>query len=78
MALADTLFKFPLLSSAQPLQLVASTGTDLGRQALSAGRLPSTWCRAKVSFTERYREAPEAALITLRAQDRIGDAVTCK
>jgi uncharacterized OsmC-like protein len=27
---------------------------------------------------ERYREAPEAALITLRAEGRIGDGVTCK
>jgi uncharacterized OsmC-like protein len=27
---------------------------------------------------ERYREAPEAALITLRAQGRIGDGVSCK
>jgi uncharacterized OsmC-like protein len=27
---------------------------------------------------ERYREAPEAALITLRAQARLGEGVTCK
>lgn len=27
---------------------------------------------------ERYRESPEAALITLRAQGRIGEGVTCK
>lgn len=27
---------------------------------------------------EKYREAPEAALITLRAQGRIGDGITCK
>jgi uncharacterized OsmC-like protein len=27
---------------------------------------------------ERYREAPEAALITLRAQGRIGDGLSCK
>lgn len=27
---------------------------------------------------ERYREAPETALITLRAQGRIGDGVTCR
>lgn len=27
---------------------------------------------------ERYREAPAAALITLRAQGRIGEGVTCK
>ena len=27
---------------------------------------------------ERYREAPAAALITLRAQGRIGDGVSCK
>jgi uncharacterized OsmC-like protein len=27
---------------------------------------------------ERYREAPEAALITLRAQGRLGDGVTCR
>src|SRR2546426_4053007 len=27
---------------------------------------------------ERYREAPEAALITLRAHGRAGDGVTCK
>jgi uncharacterized OsmC-like protein len=27
---------------------------------------------------ERYREAPEAALVTLRAEGRIGDGVTCK
>ena len=27
---------------------------------------------------ERYREAPESALITLRAQGRIGDGVSCK
>ena len=29
-------------------------------------------------FKERYREAPEAALITLRAEGRIGDGVTCR
>jgi uncharacterized OsmC-like protein len=27
---------------------------------------------------ERYREAPEAALITLRARGRLGEGVTCK
>lgn len=27
---------------------------------------------------ERYRQAPEAALITLRAQGRLGEGVTCK
>jgi uncharacterized OsmC-like protein len=27
---------------------------------------------------ERYRDAPEAALITLRAQGRLGDGVTCR
>lgn len=27
---------------------------------------------------ERYREAPEAALITLRAQGRIGDGLSCR
>ena len=27
---------------------------------------------------EQYREAPEAALITLRAQGRIGEGITCK
>src|ERR1700704_5843319 len=27
---------------------------------------------------ERYRETPETALITLRAQGRIGEGVTCK
>src|SRR6266496_6129243 len=27
---------------------------------------------------ERYREAPEAALITLRAQGRIGEGVSCR
>jgi uncharacterized OsmC-like protein len=27
---------------------------------------------------DRYREAPDAALITLRAQGRIGDGVSCK
>lgn len=27
---------------------------------------------------ERYRESPDAAFITLRAQGRIGDGVTCK
>src|ERR1700716_1921217 len=27
---------------------------------------------------ERYRDAPEAALITLRAQGRIGDGLSCK
>jgi uncharacterized OsmC-like protein len=29
-------------------------------------------------FKERYREAPETALITLRAEGRIGDGVTCR
>ncbi|MDH4191980.1 MAG: OsmC family protein [Betaproteobacteria bacterium] len=29
-------------------------------------------------FKEHYREAPEAALITLRAQGRIGEGVSCK
>ena len=27
---------------------------------------------------ERYRESPEAALITLRAQGRIGEGLSCK
>ena len=27
---------------------------------------------------ERYREIPEAALITLRAQGRIGEGLSCK
>ena len=27
---------------------------------------------------QRYRETPEAALITLRAQGRLGDGITCK
>ena len=27
---------------------------------------------------ERYRQSPESALVTLRAQGRIGDGVTCK
>ncbi|MHB8472238.1 MAG: OsmC family protein [Gammaproteobacteria bacterium] len=27
---------------------------------------------------ERYRHTPEAALVTLRAQDRIGEGVSCK
>src|SRR5258706_3856661 len=27
---------------------------------------------------ERYREAPEAALITLRAQGRIGEGISCR
>lgn len=27
---------------------------------------------------ERYREAPEAALVTLRAQGRLGEGVSCK
>ena len=27
---------------------------------------------------ERYRQAPEAALITLRAQGRVGDGIVCK
>jgi uncharacterized OsmC-like protein len=27
---------------------------------------------------ERYRQTPDAALVTLRAQGRIGEAVTCK
>jgi uncharacterized OsmC-like protein len=27
---------------------------------------------------QRYRESPEAALVTLRAEGRIGDAISCK
>src|SRR5215207_3669523 len=27
---------------------------------------------------ERYRESPEAALITLRARGRLGDGITCR
>ena len=27
---------------------------------------------------ERYRQVPEAALITLRAKGRLGEGVTCK
>ena len=27
---------------------------------------------------ERYRQTPEAALVTLRAQGRIGEGVSCK
>src|SRR5215467_3692317 len=29
-------------------------------------------------FKERYKEQPEAALITLKAQGRLGEGVTCK
>jgi uncharacterized OsmC-like protein len=32
----------------------------------------------QASLKERYREAPEAALITLRARGRIGEGVSCK
>ena len=27
---------------------------------------------------ERYRESPDAAVITLRAQGRVGEGVTCR
>ena len=33
---------------------------------------------AQAPLKERYREAPDAALVTLRAQGRLGDGVTCK
>ena len=33
---------------------------------------------AQSPLKERYREAPEAALITLRAQGRLGEGVSCK
>ncbi len=33
---------------------------------------------AQTPLKERYRQAPEAALITLRAQGRLGEGVTCK
>jgi uncharacterized OsmC-like protein len=32
----------------------------------------------QVPLKERYRDAPEAALITLRAQGRIGEGLSCK
>ena len=34
--------------------------------------------RIQTPLKERYREVPEAALITLRARGRLGDGVTCK
>ena len=33
---------------------------------------------AQAPFKERYREQPAAALITLRAEGRIGEGITCK
>lgn len=33
---------------------------------------------AQTPLKERYREAPEAALLTLRAQGRIGENVSCR
>ena len=33
---------------------------------------------AQAPLKERYRQAPKAALITLRAQGRIGEGVSCK
>jgi uncharacterized OsmC-like protein len=33
---------------------------------------------AQAPLKERYRESPEAALITLRAQGRLGEGVSCK
>jgi uncharacterized OsmC-like protein len=33
---------------------------------------------AQTPLKERYREAPDAALITLRAQGRLGEGVSCK
>jgi len=33
---------------------------------------------AQAPLKERYREAPQAALITLRAQGRIGEGVSCR
>ncbi len=33
---------------------------------------------AQAPLKERYREAPAAALITLRAQGSIGEGVSCK
>ncbi len=41
---------------------------------MNADELRSTQAPLK----ERYRESPEAALITLRAQGRIGEGVSCK
>ncbi|MBX3607774.1 MAG: OsmC family protein [Piscinibacter sp.] len=34
--------------------------------------------RLQAPLKERYREAPEAALVTLRAHGAIGDGVTCR
>ncbi len=34
--------------------------------------------KSQAPLKERYREAPAAALITLRAQGRVGEGVTCK
>lgn len=34
--------------------------------------------KSQAPLKERYREAPEAALITLRAQGRVGEGVSCK
>ena len=33
---------------------------------------------AQTPLKERYREAPEAALVTLRAHGRLGEGVSCK
>src|SRR5262249_7800332 len=41
---------------------------------MNAGELRSLQAPIK----DRYREQPEKALITLRAQGRIGDGVTCR
>ena len=34
--------------------------------------------RSQAPLKEHYREAPEAALVTLRAQGRLGEGVSCK
>src|SRR3989304_9075788 len=49
-------------------------GQSRGEFTMNAEELRSVQAPLK----ERYREAPEGALITLRAQGRLGDGVSCK
>jgi hypothetical protein len=39
---------------------------------------PEALRRLQAPLKERYRQAPDAARITLRAEGRIGEGVTCK
>jgi uncharacterized OsmC-like protein len=55
-------------------RVVCAVADHLADQTMNADDLREI----QTPFKDRYREAPETALITLRAQGRLGEGVTCK